>query len=79
MSHARNVFAVAVLAALAWAVVPVAEAQAPIRIGVTLAETGEQALPDGTGARYAENTYPVVEVNRDVISTTRPSQIAVAS
>ena len=42
MSHARNVFAVAVLAPLAWAVVPVAEAQAPIRIGATLAETGEQ-------------------------------------
>ena len=40
MSHARKVFAVAVLAALAWAVAPVAEAQPPIRIGASLSQTG---------------------------------------
>ena len=40
MSHAAKVFAAAVLAALAWAVAPVAEAQPPIRIGATLAQTG---------------------------------------
>ena len=33
MSNARKVFAVAGLAALAWAVAPVAQAQPPIRIG----------------------------------------------
>ena len=40
MSHARKVFAVALLAALAWAVAPVAEAQPPIRIGASLSLTG---------------------------------------
>ena len=40
MSPAGKVFAVAVLAALAWAVAPVAEAQPPIRIGATLAQRG---------------------------------------
>ena len=40
VSHARRVLTVAVLAALAWAVTPVAEAQPPIRIGATLAQTG---------------------------------------
>ena len=45
MSHAGKVFAVAVLAALAWAVAPVAEAQPPIRIGASLAQTGAVAAP----------------------------------
>ena len=40
MSNARKVFAVALLAALAWAVAPVAEAQPPIRIGASLSQTG---------------------------------------
>ena len=40
MSKARKVVGVAVLAALASAVAPVAEAQTPIRIGATLAQTG---------------------------------------
>ena len=43
MSHAGKVFAVAVLAALAWAVTPVAEAQPPIRIGATPSQTGALA------------------------------------
>ena len=38
MSNARKVFAL--VAALAWAVAPVAEAQAPIRIGASLSLTG---------------------------------------
>ena len=40
MSHAGKVFAVAVLVALAWAAAPGAEAQPPIRIGVSLSQTG---------------------------------------
>ena len=40
VSNARKVFAVALLAALAWAVAPVAEAQPPIRIGASLSFTG---------------------------------------
>ena len=40
VSRARRVFAVALLAALAWAVAPVAEAQPPIRIGASPAQTG---------------------------------------
>ena len=40
MSHARKVFAGAVLAALAWTVALVAEAQPPIRIGASLSQTG---------------------------------------
>jgi ABC-type branched-subunit amino acid transport system substrate-binding protein len=43
VSNAGKVFAVAVLAALAWAVAPAAEAQAPIRIGASLAQTGVYA------------------------------------
>ena len=43
MSKAGKVFAVAVLVALAWAVAPVAEAQAPIRIGASLSLTGTYA------------------------------------
>ena len=43
MSNARKVFAVALLAALAWAVTPVAEAQPPIRIGASLSQTGAYA------------------------------------
>jgi len=43
VSKAGKVFAVAVLAALASAVAPVAEAQAPIRIGATVAQTGVNA------------------------------------
>jgi branched-chain amino acid transport system substrate-binding protein len=45
VSTAGKVCAVAGLAALAWAVAPVAEAQAPIRIGATLSKTGEYAVP----------------------------------
>ena len=40
MSHAGKVFAVALLVALAWAVAPGAQAQAPIRIGASLSQTG---------------------------------------
>ena len=40
MSHAMKVFAVAVIAALAWAGAPAAEAQPPIRIGASLSLTG---------------------------------------
>ena len=40
MSHARKVFAGAVLAALAWTVALVAEAQPPIRIGASPSQTG---------------------------------------
>ena len=43
MSNARRVFAVALLAALAWAVAPGAEAQPPTRIGATVAQTGALA------------------------------------
>ena len=43
MSHARKVFAVALVAALAWAVAPVTEAQPPIRIGASVAQTGVYA------------------------------------
>ncbi|HEV8439143.1 MAG TPA: amino acid ABC transporter substrate-binding protein [Methylomirabilota bacterium] len=44
VSAARKVCAVAVLAALAWAVAPAAEAQPPIRIGATLSRTGVYAV-----------------------------------
>jgi branched-chain amino acid transport system substrate-binding protein len=40
VSNARKVFAATLLAALAWAAAPVAEAQPPIRIGASLAQTG---------------------------------------
>ena len=40
MSQARKVLALALLAALAWADAPVAEAQSPIRIGASLSQTG---------------------------------------
>ena len=40
MSNTGKVFAVAILAALAWADAPVAEAQPPIRIGASLSQTG---------------------------------------
>ena len=43
MTHARKVLTVAVLVALAWAVVPVAEAQKPVRVGASLAQTGPYA------------------------------------
>ena len=43
MSHAGKVFAVAFLAALGWAVVPVAEVQPPIRIGASPSQTGALA------------------------------------
>ena len=42
MSHARKVFAVGLVAVLAWAIAPVA-AQPPIRIGASLAQTGALA------------------------------------
>ena len=45
MSKAGKVCAVAVLMALAWAVVPVTEAQPPIRIGASLSQTGLYAVP----------------------------------
>jgi branched-chain amino acid transport system substrate-binding protein len=45
VSRARKVFAAAVLAVLAWAVAPVAEAQPPIRIGVSASQTGAYAVP----------------------------------
>jgi branched-chain amino acid transport system substrate-binding protein len=45
MSTARKVFVVAVLAALAWAAASVAEAQPPIRIGASVAQTGTSAVP----------------------------------
>jgi ABC-type branched-subunit amino acid transport system substrate-binding protein len=51
VSYASKVFAVALLAALAWAVVPVSEAQAPIRIGATLAQTGVYATSGQTQLR----------------------------
>ena len=40
MSNVRKVLTVALLAVLAWAVAPVAEAQPPIRIGASLSQTG---------------------------------------
>ena len=43
MSHARKVFAVALLVALASAVAPVTEAQPPIRIGASASKTGAYA------------------------------------
>jgi branched-chain amino acid transport system substrate-binding protein len=43
VSKAGKAFAVAVLVALAWAVAPVAEAQAPIRVGASLSLTGTYA------------------------------------
>ena len=43
MSNARKVLTVAGLVALAWAVAPGAEAQPPIRIGASLAQTGVSA------------------------------------
>ncbi len=45
MSNAKKLFAIALLAALAWAVARVAEAQPPIRIGATLSQTGAYATP----------------------------------
>jgi len=43
VSKARKVCAVAVLMALGWAVAPVAEAQSPLRIGVSISQTGSYA------------------------------------
>jgi branched-chain amino acid transport system substrate-binding protein len=43
VSKAGKAFTVAVLAALAWAVAPIAEAQPPIRIGASASKTGEYA------------------------------------
>jgi len=45
VSKAGKVFAVALIAALAWAVAPATEAQPPIRIGATLPQTGVYAAP----------------------------------
>ncbi len=45
MSNAAKVFIAAVLAASVWAVAPVTEAQPPIRIGASLAQTGVYAAP----------------------------------
>ena len=43
MSNAGKVFAVALVAALAWAGAPVAQAQPPIRIGASLSLTSTYA------------------------------------
>jgi branched-chain amino acid transport system substrate-binding protein len=43
VSNAGRVSAIAILAALAWAVAPVTEAQPPIRIGASLTQTGVYA------------------------------------
>ena len=43
MSNSKKVLAVALLAALAWADAPGAEAQPPIRIGASLSQTGALA------------------------------------
>ena len=43
VASSGKVFVVALLVALAWAVAPVAEAQPPIRIGATTAQTGALA------------------------------------
>ena len=45
MSNLTKVFTAAFLAALAWAIVPVVEAQPPIRIGASLSQTGVYAVP----------------------------------
>jgi branched-chain amino acid transport system substrate-binding protein len=45
LSHARKVFAVALLAALTSGVAPATEAQPPLRIGASLAQTGPYAAP----------------------------------
>ena len=50
VSNARKVFAVAVLAAQAWVVAPVAEAQPPIGIGAAHSQTSGHA---GWGAHGA--------------------------
>ena len=57
-----KVFAVALLAALAWAVVPVAEAQPPIRIGASLSKTGVAAVQDQKIGRAScrERVYVLV-------------------
>ena len=51
MSPARKVCTVALVAALAWAVAPVAQAQPPIRIGASLSETGGLAASGQTQLR----------------------------
>ena len=43
VSHAGKLFAIALLVVLAWAAAPVAEAQKPIRIGASVAQTGAYA------------------------------------
>ncbi len=43
MSHAGKICAIAVLAALTWAVPPPADAQSPIRIAAPVAQTGVSA------------------------------------
>jgi branched-chain amino acid transport system substrate-binding protein len=45
VTHARRLFAVALIPTLAWVVAPVAEAQPPIRIGASLSQTGLYATP----------------------------------
>ena len=45
VSYVGKVFAVAVFVALGWAAAPAAEAQKPIRIGASLAQTGAYAAP----------------------------------
>ena len=50
MSHARKVFAIALLAVLAWAVALAAEVQPAIRIGASPAQTGLYAAPGQTSS-----------------------------
>ena len=48
MRRAGKVLAAALLAAQAWAVAPVAQAQPPIRIGAALSQTGAFAVVSQT-------------------------------
>ena len=45
MTHARRLFAVALIPTLAWVIAPGAQAESPIRIGAALAQTGLNAVP----------------------------------
>lgn len=45
MRNVGRILAVALLGALAWGVAPVTDAQSPLRIGVSLSQTGVYAAP----------------------------------
>ena len=65
MSHARKVFAVALLLALAWVVAPVAEAQPPIRIGETLGHSPRPGIEAaGMALALAEPRGPLMCLDR---------------